>query len=334
MHLVLGLPGFLAGPSLSPLPPLSGLARLLHAGGTPVVTAAALPQALAERYGVVRDGDWPLAALRLRAFGHDPGSDWWLAADPVTLVAGRDDVRVTGPVTDLTAAEAAALVARLNAHFAADGLRFVAATPRHWFVGSRRPYAISTQPLAAAVDRPLRELLPQGPDRALWRRWQNEIEMLLHDHPVNRERESLARGVANGLWFGDGGTLPAPTRPLPGRMTFADDDAVRALALHAGEAHAAAVASLGAARRAGASATELVAVVAAGADPATVERAWAGPAWRALGAGTLTRVTLLADGGGRTARWDIARPGPLARIRARFSTPSLAALLAPVRQDD
>jgi hypothetical protein len=80
--------------------------------------------------------------------------------------------------------------------------------------------------------------------------------MKLHDHPVNRERESLARGVANGLWFGDGGTLPAPTRPLPGRMTFAEVVAVGAVALDAGEAHAAEVASLGAALRAGASATD------------------------------------------------------------------------------
>jgi hypothetical protein len=58
-----------------------------------------------------------------------------LCADPATLEAGRDDVRLRGIVWDLDDAETAALVETLNAHFAADGLRFVAPTANCWLIG-------------------------------------------------------------------------------------------------------------------------------------------------------------------------------------------------------
>jgi hypothetical protein len=246
----------------------------------------------------------------------------------VTLIAGRDDVRLAGPVADLDAGDAAALVARLNAHFASDGLRFVAATPGQWFLRSERAHAITTAPLARAIGAPLRELLPQGGDSPVWRRWQNEIEMLLHDQPINIRREAQGLPVANGLWFSDAGRRPAPVRATPGRMTLAADNAVRALAIHAGETCAAVPAGLDQALAAGGPATELVVVPAANADPAAVERQWSGPAWRALRAGSLARVTVIADGQGRALAWEIARPGFVDRLRSRFSEPDLSALLA------
>lgn len=326
MHLVLGLPGLLAaGESLPELP---GLARLLRAAGAPAAAQDAVPHALAAHFGLARAGDWPLAAVRLRAQGGDPAGDWWLAAHPVTLVAGRDDVRVAGAVADLSADDAASLVGRLNAHFATDGLRFVAATPRHWFLGSTRPYAMTTRPLTRALGAPLLELLPRGPDARIWRRWESEIEMLLHDHPVNVRREAQARAAVNGLWLCDGGALPAPPRPMPGRVTLAHDDAVRALAAHAGEAHADVPGSLAAARAAAAAAPELVAVVAADADPAAIEANWTLPAWQALAAGALSRVTLVADGRGGALRWEVFRPGLATRVALRFAVPKLRPLLA------
>jgi hypothetical protein len=186
---------------------------------------------------------------------------------------------------------------------------------------------VTTRPLASALGVPLFELLPQGPDARIWRRWESEIEMLLHDHPVNLRREAQARPVANGLWLCDGGALPPPARPLPGRMTFAQDDAVRALAAHAGEAHADVPACLAAARAAAQSAPELVVVFAADADPAVIEAMWTLPAWQALAAGALSGVTLVADGRGAALRWETTRPGLASRVALRFTAPRLRPLL-------
>ena len=306
---------------------MPGLARLLRAAGSPVQDAPTIAHALAADYGVERAGDWPLAAVRLAALGHDPGQRWWLAADPVTLVAGATDVRVAAPVADLSATEAGALVDALNAHFATDGLEFIAAAPGAWFVGSATVHALTTRPLAAALGRPLRDQLPDGPARTTWRRWSHEIEMLLHAHPVNRARDAAGRALANGLWWSDGGVRP-PGGRSPG-ATFAADDAVAALAAHGGERARAVPADLAAARHAAPTAGTLVVVVSASTDAATVEAAWTRAAWDALRAGELDEVTVVADGGGRAWRWTAARPGPWARLAARRTPPPLAALLPP-----
>ena len=103
-------------------------------------------------------------ALRGRAIGRWRRSGWprsvstrgeayWLAADPVTQVVGRDDVLVTGAVGDLGEAGANALIETLDAHFATDGLRFIAPRPDTFFVRAPTRPQLATQPLAAASGR-------------------------------------------------------------------------------------------------------------------------------------------------------------------------------------
>jgi hypothetical protein len=43
----------------------------------------------------------------------------------------------------------------------------------------------------------------------LWRTRMNEIQMLLHDHPVNQAREARGERAINGLWCWGGGKLLA-----------------------------------------------------------------------------------------------------------------------------
>ena len=64
------------------------LAHLLAIAGAPTRESGGIAAALAARYGVTRQADWPLAPLRLAALGVDPGAAFWLAADPVTLTVG------------------------------------------------------------------------------------------------------------------------------------------------------------------------------------------------------------------------------------------------------
>ena len=50
--------------------------------------------------------------------------------------------------------------------------------------------------------------LPQGGDSVYWRKLLNEIQMLLHTHPVNLQREAAGKLPVNSLWFWGGGQLP------------------------------------------------------------------------------------------------------------------------------
>jgi hypothetical protein len=275
---------------------------------------------LARHYGVARQHDWPLAPLRLAALGVAPGDAYWLAADPVTLVAGRDDVRPAGTVRDLARADADRLIDVLNRHFAADGLAFVAPRPEAWFVRAPSPPRMITHALDAAAGRALRTLLPEGPDAASWRRWLGEIQMLFHDHPINVARERAGAASVNSVWFSGGGTMPRPAADRAPTRTWAHVEVVRALAAHAGSVAQPLPADLAPVLRHGRGGERLVVALDAPLDLAVVESAWGMPAWRALAAGKLESVTLLADGAGDALALRVPRPGLWARITTGVTT--------------
>jgi hypothetical protein len=330
MQLVLTLPGLLAhvkgGGSPAP-----NLARLLAASGVPTREPDGLAAALAARYGIARQTDWPLAPLRLAALGVDPGTAYWLAADPVTLVAGRDDVRLTGAVGDLTADEASALISTLNAHFANDGIAFVAPRPDAWFVRAPSQPALATHPLDVVAGRTLRALLPSGADAGKWRRWQSEMQMLLHEHPVNAERERKGQAPANGVWLSCGGTRPVRGRDSKAIRTWANDGIATALAAHGGTPAHTLPDALDAVLAKATDSDTIIVALDAPLDVAAVEHAWAAPAWAALARGMLAAVTLIANGGDDAIAWTARRPGLWQRLVGGFATHDLGALLEAAR---
>ncbi len=151
----------------------------------------------------------PVAALTARAEGFDVvEEEEWLRADPVCLVPDRDDLVMVAEAVTLDAAESTQLRETLNAHFAAEGWRLEAVSPGPWFVRLDGPADIATTPPAQVLGRGIRPHLPRGAGAPRWRRALNEAQMLLHDHPVNRQREAEGRPAVNSIWFWGGGALP------------------------------------------------------------------------------------------------------------------------------
>lgn len=328
MHLFLALRRQGGESRETALPACPGLARLLHHAGAPSAHAETSAELLAPRYGIARQVDWPLAPLRLAALGVEPGEGWWLAADPVTQVAGRDGLRVAGRAGQLTTDDARALLDRLNAHFAADGLAFVAPRPDRWFVRAPRPMDLATSPLTRAVGRSLRNQQPRGADAGIWRRWQSEIEMLLHGDPVNVDREQRGLEPVNSVWLSGGGVFPQPEPTRAAPRTFADDEDFVALARHAQARRQPLPERLAPALGREAGDRDLVVVLEGNAPLTDVEQRWTGPAWQALLRGALAGVTVMIDDGTSTRAWTVARPGWAARLASRIGRPDLTALLA------
>lgn len=184
---------------------------------------------------------WPagpsLAAAASRTQASTSGSDQapcWAVAQPVHFAAGMDHVRLA-PLADAvpTAAEAAQLAATLNDHFADDGLVFGELVDGAWPVLCRAPVQCSTRDPAAAVGHNIHDFLPAGADGARVRSLMNEIQMLLHEHPVNQRRAARRASPINGLWlwgFGAADVAGATPSPIPGRGTlYADDLWLRSL---------------------------------------------------------------------------------------------------------
>ena len=311
------------------------LARFARYAGPVRVEREGLVRATGAALGLADPG--ASAPLRALGAGLDPADDYVLAADPVSLVAGRADVRLEGAIDDLDAADAAALVTALDAHFADDGLAFAAPRPGAWFARMRRTPALETTPVDAVAGRPIIGALPRGAEGGTWQRWQNEIQMLLFTHPVNAAREARGLRPVSGVWFWGGGRAGTRAETGGDALALGSPDRVGDLLLgfarrggQAGADTPAAFAGLEA-RLAGSSAARaVVGVPAIGADDGGLPAfagAWADPAARALERGALHSLSLVGDGTGVVVRWTAGRPSAFARLagvarrRPRLSVP-------------
>ena len=329
MHLVLVLPDLLESVGAGEEPARApAIAELLGWSGTPSRNPDGLDAEIASRYGIARQTDWPLAAIRAASLGLATGDAYWLAADPVTLVVGRDEVTFSGIVDDLASPEAAELVTTLNAHFAGDDIEFSAPRPDAIFARLRAAPRLATHPPAATRDRPLRSRLPEGADAAKFRRWQSEIQMLLHEHPVNAEREKNGRPPVNGIWFSGGGVFPPRPSRSPALSTFAGAGIAVALATHIGAPAQPLPASVASVLDRPSDADLIVVTLPAGVAVAETERSWALPSRDALVRGRLDEISILAHDAGDAVCWHTRRPGLWQRVRGRGRHRDLAAELA------
>jgi hypothetical protein len=329
MQLTLVVPGPLDWPasvlaSVDPYAP--ALSRLLAAGGSPVIEDDGLLSSACRSCAIAKQSDWPAAPKLARAAGIDPEDAYWLCAEPATLIVGRDDVRLSGLVDDLAASDAETLLAVLNAHFGGDGIRFFAPTPVHWFVRCEHAQRIATRPPEAAQDAPLFAFLPAGPDAPRWRRWQNELQMLLFEHAVNRKRDQERLAPINSVWLWGGGMDQKRQTPAP--AIFADQGRVRDLARGSGVDVAPLPAGFGGLPDG--DAAVWLAPIGAGDAPAllaAIDRAWMAPIEQTLNARLLSDVELVVGGRERALRVAVRRTSRARRWRARLSPPRFSRLL-------
>jgi hypothetical protein len=145
-----------------------------------------------------------IAPVTLRADGLEPGSSYWLRADPVHLRLQRDQLILQSEVR-LTSGDAEQLCISLNTHFISDGLRFFAPHPQRWYLQLEASPNISTHDLAQVEGTDVHLYLPRGLDALRWHGLFNEIQMLLFEHAVNQAREARGELPINSLWLWGGG---------------------------------------------------------------------------------------------------------------------------------
>lgn len=245
MHVQLLVPDLLRRESLAAAP------NRLPPPALPALPAAGLWLARARRRRITQSAHAWLAsrfavpenafnaAASLLGDGGVPGDSGWLRADPVQLTVDRDAlVLADASVFALSAHEASQLADTVNRHFAPD-LQFEPVTPLRWYARLGASHAeaatLAWTHISAARGRPLRAFLPRGEGAMRWNALANEVQMLLHEHPVNLAREARGEPLVNSLWFWGAGQFD-----IPGTRAFAqvasDDPVARGLALASGAA--------------------------------------------------------------------------------------------------
>lgn len=222
--------------------------------GTAPGGPASFEAALAALFGFAAPP--PYAALRLAgeaalstdesAAPRQGGWPGWICADPVHLRLHQERLLLAdGAQIGLTLAEAQALLAELNDHFADFGT-FHALAPERWYLRLHEAIALPTPPLSVLAGRRLLQQLPEDAACRRLRRMLNEAQMLLFQHPVNQARQQAGQMTANSLWLWGSGEFAAPAAPPAGGFTrvHGAHPLLRGMALASGARPAEAVASL------------------------------------------------------------------------------------------
>jgi len=177
----------------------------------------------------------PAAAITRQFLAGDAGDDLWLSADPAWVQPDMNGVRLLACgrlQLDIDAART--LAESLRPLFDEAGMQLEVSSPDHWHL--RLPADTALPEFAApaqALGEDLAQHLPQGPAGRRWRVLLNDIQVQLHQHPLNAQRQARGLSPVNSLWLWGGGRLPVGIgSELAGVVS--DDVLLRALGAHAG----------------------------------------------------------------------------------------------------
>lgn len=254
-------------------------------------------------FGVaLQDGQGaPSAALtRFWDVGVDtPG--WWMRADPVYMSADSDRVLMMGnEFLVITDEEARALMRELEPVFEDLGMQLSAPTPKRWYVQAPHDLGAAWPSLQAMRGADIHHALAcdANAQAKLWRRVLNDVQMLLHDSPVNATRAARGEPPVNSLWFWGAGRLPeSPSQRFT--QVWSDDVLALGLARLSGTPHAAAPRGATAWLAQAASGEHVVHAHSEATQQFmdSLNRAWFAPLLAALKSGALQELSLYTGNG-------------------------------------
>jgi hypothetical protein len=235
---------------------------------------------------------YPSAAVMRTGTTNERAAGFWLRVQPVHFIAGLD--RITTVVLRgagrMTAAERSSLDPMFTEHLQSSGLELHAAHDE-WLLRSASPLRLQTVTPEFAAANPLSEILPRGADAGPIRRLMTEMQMLLHEHPVNAGRQARGAPAINAVWVhGEGILNDVSSVSLP--AGYGEDPFLRGIyRLHdqtVGAKPADAKSLLAQLRG------PTVAAIDA-PDLDALEAQWLAPLARALLSGAITQLTLMFD---------------------------------------
>jgi hypothetical protein len=159
-------------------------------------------RALARALGWHGDGALPWAARAARSDGIEVGTQAWGLLTPVHWRVGSDAVHLADPqALGLDEAASRALLDAVRPLFESEGFALAWGAPLRWYAAHPLFEQLGTASLDRVIGRNVDRWLPAQRQARLVRRLQNEVQMLLHTHPINAEREAHGVLPVNSFWL-------------------------------------------------------------------------------------------------------------------------------------
>jgi len=154
-----------------------------------------------------------LAAAVMRGFGLAPKEGYWFIVHPVHIQLARNHlVLADSRRLRLDEADSRPLFELAKPYF--DDLLWGDAET--WFMRADGWRELDAASPDAAMGSNLADWMPVGPTALAFKKLQNEIQMLWHEHPVNEARQQRGLAPVNSFWmWGGADSGPAATAGVP-----------------------------------------------------------------------------------------------------------------------
>ncbi|HEY5754993.1 MAG TPA: hypothetical protein VIU34_04175 [Steroidobacter sp.] len=279
--------------------PWSQLARLAGRGSLTKRTLDARQEAL---HAAILDAlqlhdvanEYPSAAVIRTGLSGQRADGVWLRAQPIHFAAGLDRL-TTVPLRGqarMSVAERESLAPTLVDHLQSTGFELHEGAEGEWLLRSEAPLQVQTVTPEFAAANPAENILPRGRDAGGLRRLMTELQMLLHEHPVNTQRQLRGLPALNAIWVhGEGMLNELSEKSLPAAR--GDDVYLRGIyRLHNQPLEVRPTDAVTLLKQISG---PTVAVIDA-TDAETLETQWLAPLSRALMSGAIAKLTLMFDG--------------------------------------
>ncbi|MFC4312165.1 hypothetical protein ACFPN2_23995 [Steroidobacter flavus] len=243
---------------------------------------------------------YPSAAVIRTGLSGQRADGFWLRAQPIHFAAGLDRL-TTVPLRGqarMSVAERESLTPTIVDHLQSTGFELHVGADGEWLLRSEAPLQVQTVTPEFAAANPGEDILPRGRDAGGLRRLMTELQMLLHEHPVNTQRQRRGLPALNAIWMhGEGMLSDLSTPSLP--AACGDDVYLRGIyRLHDRLVTSQPADAAGLLTQVAGPTVAAIDV----ANPGALETQWLAPLSRALMSGALSKLTVMFD------TWQVVTP--------------------------
>lgn len=217
---------------------LPALEKILEKSRCSEYATTSIEAWLCQFFKIEKQQDWPVAPIMVEMDSRNTSracdDGYWLRADPVHLrIENNHILLVDGQMLNISPKEAGDLADNINELLTEEGLTLLPLRPHRWYVHSGEVPVMQTRLLSEVAGKNINNQLPVGDGSLVWVRRVNEIQMLLHEHPINQRREMHGEPIINSLWIWGGGVMPQNLMAAPCEI-WSNHDFTQGLANAAG----------------------------------------------------------------------------------------------------
>ncbi|MYM36683.1 hypothetical protein GTP38_20335 [Duganella sp. FT94W] len=153
----------------------------------------------------------PLATACMRGcgLGTQAAQSHWFMLQPAHVQISRTHMLLTDlRALQLSEADSRGLYDLARPYFEEAGKTLLHGAPGLWFLRADDWAGLNTASPDATTTQSMTDWLPEGDHARDFRRLQNEVQMLWHEHPINEARQARGLQAINSCWLW-GGAAPS-----------------------------------------------------------------------------------------------------------------------------